>query len=758
LVTIVGEAGLGKTRLLTELEAWYELRPETFWTYKGRATPAMINRPYALLRDVFMFRFKIQDSDRPQVLQTKMEEGVQWFMGPGHETDAHLIGHLIGLDLPPTPDLKEILKDAAHLQDLAFKALVAFFRAVARAETQCVAMLMLEDMHWADDKSLDALNHIVRENRNEHLLITCLARPDLLDRRPGWGSGEPFHKRFELRPLSKRESRKLVKEILQKVNDLPDPLRDLIVDRSEGNPLYMEELVKMLIEDRIVIKGDDSWRVEANRLSDLRVPSTLKGILQVRLDSLTPDERTALQRAAVLGRIFWDTAVTALQAGDDLPIAITETLALLCERELIYVRETSTFADAKEYTFGSNLLRDAAYDSALKRQQRAYHAAAAEWLIASQGDHLAIAEHLTKAGEQARAADYLHRAGEQALLVGAATEARTLFEKALTLESIEPSLRIALTRQLGMVQWQLGNYALARQHLDESLTLAKAGQDRAAMAEALGRLGRVAEDSGDFDSAKNYIEESLRLAHETGDQPALAYAYRNLGNLVASFARYTEAEAAYRESLKYTRALNDLSGTAASLGNLGRVLYRLPEPRYAEASQLYAEAIALNRQINNRLGLSICLCNVGIIAYREANYTEASSRQQESLKIAQEIGHRWMVAWALGELGLIAIETGKVAEAEAYLRDTFKTSMEIGATPKALYALVGVAKLKLRAGQPQAAAELLGLALSHSGSDNDVRQIGEPVLVELQSQLDADVLQAALDVGSQKILSEALLE
>jgi serine/threonine protein kinase/tetratricopeptide (TPR) repeat protein len=579
LVTIVGEAGLGKTRLLTELEAWYELHPATFWNFKGRATPEMINRPYALLRDVFMFRFKIQDSDRPGVVQTKMEEGVQWFMGPGHETDAHLIGHLLGLDLPASPALQDILKDTARLQDLALGALVAFFRAVAHAETQCVAMIMLEDMHWADDKSLDTLNYLVRESRAEHLVVVCLTRPELLERRPGWGSGEPFHKRIDLRALSKRESRKLVKEILQKVNDLPDSLRDLIVERSEGNPLYMEELIKMLIEDRTVIKGDAGWTVETNRLSDLRIPDTLKGILQVRLDSLTPDERTALQRAAVVGRIFWDTAVAALQTADNIPIPVAETLALLKERELIYSRETSTFANAHEYMFGSNLLRDAAYDSALKRQQRAYHAATADWLIARDGERLTIAEHLAEAGEQERAADYLQRAGEQALLVGATADARTLFEKALTLTTqILPS-RIALTRQLGMVQWQLGNYPQARQYLDESLKLAKAKNDRAAMAEALGRLGRIAEDSGDFAAAQKYVAESLSLARETGDKPALAYAYRNLGNLVASFARYAEAEAAYRESLTLTRELNDASGTAASLGNLGRVLYRLPEPR-----------------------------------------------------------------------------------------------------------------------------------------------------------------------------------
>lgn len=128
--------------------------------------------------------------------------------------------------------------------------------------------------------------------------------------------------------------------------------------------------------------------------------------------------------------------------------------------------------------------------------------------------------------------------------------------------------------------------------------------------------------------------------------------------------------------------------------------------------------------------------------------------QLESLQIAKEIGHRWMVAWALGELGLIAIETGDEAEALHYLRDTFTTSIEIGATPKALYALVGIAKLKLRAGQFESAAELIGLALNHSATDNDVHQIGEPVLHELARHVSTDILHVALQRGHTQSISE----
>jgi predicted ATPase len=229
----------------------------------------------------------------------------------------------------------------------------------------------LADVQWADESSLEAISGLVRQNQGLPLLVVCLARPELYERRPAWGSGEAFHLRLDLRPLSRRESRRLVGEILQRMEEIPDALRDLIVERAEGNPFYIEELIRVLIEDRVIVKEEPVWRVELERLSGVRVPPTLTGLIQARLDGLFPAERAALQRAAVVGRVFWDSAVRALGAADALTVDIAAALRTLAERHFVHVREEPAFVEVREYVFDSNILRDVVQAGILGRQRRA---------------------------------------------------------------------------------------------------------------------------------------------------------------------------------------------------------------------------------------------------------------------------------------------------------------------------------------------------------------------------------------------------
>src|SRR5262249_43672279 len=157
--------------------------------------------------------------------------------------------------------------------------------------------------------SLDLVNHIVRAKRNLRLLIVCLTRPALFERRiPLWMDQGDFHTRIELRPLSNLDTRALINDILRNVDVLPEDLCDRIVVTAEGNPFSVEEIIKMLLDDGVILKEDSKWSVNSSRLTDLRIPPTLPGVLQARLDALPPAERDLLQRASVVGRVFWDDA------------------------------------------------------------------------------------------------------------------------------------------------------------------------------------------------------------------------------------------------------------------------------------------------------------------------------------------------------------------------------------------------------------------------------------------------------------------
>jgi class 3 adenylate cyclase len=312
MVTVVGDAGVGKSRLLYEFDNWAELLPETFYFFKGRALQEMQGLPYALIRSVFAFRFQIEDTDSLEVVREKLERGASAAFGDGEESRmrAHVIGHLVGFELGESPHLEGELDDPKQIRDRALTYLADYFKALA---SQNAVLILLEDIHWADDSSLDALNHLALALVDQPLMIACAARPGLFERRPHWGEGQAFHRRLGLEPLTKRNTRRLLGEILQKVDQVPETLSELVVAGAEGNPFFVEELVKMLVEDGVIVKGEGRWRVEPLRLREVRVPPTLRGLLQARLDRLPTEQRDVLQQASVVGRLFWDGALVRIK-------------------------------------------------------------------------------------------------------------------------------------------------------------------------------------------------------------------------------------------------------------------------------------------------------------------------------------------------------------------------------------------------------------------------------------------------------------
>jgi ABC-type oligopeptide transport system substrate-binding subunit/class 3 adenylate cyclase len=433
IVTVVGDAGVGKSRLLYEFEKWIVLLPEEIWYFKGRATPEAEAMPYTLIRRMLAHRFDILESDSAVEVREKFRAGMSATL---NSDQADLVGQLIGLDFSASQAVQAQL-GSESFGELATAHLAKYLRTMASEPT----VIFLEDIHWADDSSLDLLDHLVTVVPDTRLLVVCLARPSLYERRPGWGEGQEIHTQINLKPLSRRASRALVGEILQRARDVPTDLRDLIVEGAEGNPFYVEELIKMLIEDGVIVPGEEHWWIELDRLAEIHVPPTLAGVLQARLDSLPPEEKMLLQRAAVVGRLFWDAAVVELRAKEGSGLDEEEIASLLetvRERELIFRREHSAFTGAEEYIFKHALLRDVTYETVLLGLRRVYHKQVARWLeVAAEkriGEYLGlIAGHYELAGEGEKAVEYLLRAGDQARLTYACQEASGYYQRALPL-------------------------------------------------------------------------------------------------------------------------------------------------------------------------------------------------------------------------------------------------------------------------------------------------------------------------------------
>jgi len=699
VVTISGEAGVGKSRLLYEFAEWSELRPERYFVFRGRATPESRHLPFALLRDIFAWRFAIQDDDPPQRVIDKLEQGIAELSGD--VATAHLLGSLCGYDLSASPHVRPLLSKPEHIGRQAKNAVLQLFLGLARKEN---VSLQLEDVHHADDASLDLLNDLFLADAHLKLLAVCVARPTLFDRRPDWGRGQATHTRIDLRPLDKRESRSLVQEILKKVDEVPRSVRDLLVERAEGNPYYLEELVKMLIDDHVVVReSDERWRVEEARLGALEVPPTLYGLLEARLDTLLAPEKLTLQRAAVFGRVFYDRVLEAMDAVDEVHVAdLPGVLQALAKREFVFKRETSGFANSQEYIFGQAMLRDTIYERLLDRPRRAYHVAAAKWLAERERpeEHLPqIAEHFERGGSARAAADALRAAADHAAARGLYHDAERLYERALlhippeeaqrryaalfglgkaangrgdlprAEAALDEALAIAtaaaddasvatIRYQLSLTKTNRGDYAAALGHLDAALPLARTSGQRSVEAEILYGRANTLFRAGKLDEARRAAEECIPLARDVGDPILLAEVYNRLGTIVSTSGNDAEARQFYQEGLRLSREADLPQVEVKLLHNLGLVEYNRGD--YEAAVVLWEKALAMLRAASDIIGVLITTTSLASAEVRRGNPQKARPLVAEGLRAARLSGSPlWMLGPVLS-MADIEIAEGNV--------------------------------------------------------------------------------------------------
>jgi tetratricopeptide (TPR) repeat protein len=611
--------------------------------------------------------------------------------------------------------------------------------------------MLQEDAHWADDSSLDLLDHLVTALPEAHLLVVCLARPELFERRPNWGEGRAAFTRIELRPLSRRSSRELVAEILQRVAQVPDELRDLVVEGAEGNPFYVEELIKMLFEDGVIQGGEERWQVRLERLADVRVPPTLTGVLQARLDSLPIDEKTVLQRASVVGRVFWDGAVAALQAPTGERIDREELQPLLNSargRELVFRRERSAFEDAEEYRFKHAVLRDVTYETVLLKLRKVYHAQVAAWLEAHAGERLGeylslIAGHHERARDRTKAVACLDRSGEELYRSGAYRDAVRALERALALlPARDAADRAVLLVRLGTCHIRLDDYTLAIAHFEEALSLARRFKDARTEVMALNGLGWAKFEQGSFEAAGRHHHEALGRAREHNDQAGTAESLDNLGWIAAKQGDPWAAERYAAESLAIYRGLDDQQGVATVLNILGAAFAYTSD--YDRAAEHWREALAIHRQIGDRGGLGRRLNNLGYAARHQGRLEEAVLYIEESLSIARELGES--TYFPLFNLAAIQANTDELEPAWRTWREALAEVVAIGAGHVIPSSLAMAAVWLAQAGQYERAAELVGLAWDRA-VDVEPKIESEPALEILRKALSEDGLEAAMARG-----------
>ena len=683
LVTVVGEAGIGKSRLLFEFQNWMELLPQGVLLFLGQATQESQHIPFSLLRDLFIISYRIKDTDPVEIVRDKFEQGIteSIFDSPAgfdqsdlsNQAQVHLLGQLLGFDFSYSPHLKGFLQDAEALRNRGLLALEDYFKTLC---TQKAIVILLEDLHWADESSLDAIRRLGKITPNMPLLIVCLTRGELYELCPYWGEGEQFHTRLDLHILSKRESHQLVGEILQFVDQLPLELSELVANSSEGNPFYLEELIKVLIEQDVILTGEVDhqgiarWRVVGERLTQIELPTTLTGVLQARLDCLTIAEKKLLQQAAVVGRTFWKSLVEHLSFEEDCNMGgeqLAEVVKVLREKELIFQHEESAITGGVEYSFKHDLLREVVYETVLIRDRRRYHELVADWLLANCGERLGeyygvIGEHLALARKTAEATRYFLRAGDRALVNYANTEAQRYYQRALVLEP-EDELRWKLLSGLGRAYNRQGMYERAIENWEVGIEICRRREDVEGLAYLVTLTMRAANPNYP-EHTMQFYQVALTLVEQLHEGPLLAHMLHQVGRSYHFNGISEDARRYCQYALEMGERLGDVAVQADTLTTMALLVDMTQEDALQALTR--AEKLAESQQLMYILGRS--RHNLSEVTFHSFGDLETSHTL--ALNAAEVVRMRGDIEWelaALNSAASIRLEMGNFEGAKVLL-------------------------------------------------------------------------------------------
>lgn len=752
IVTIVGGAATGKSRLAEEFLAGIQRRGLPFRSLCARATPESPERPCDVLRSLLFGVFGVAGSDGPAGVLEKFREGVALHTGLDGAQSLGLgsaLARLAGLALEDSPRGEA----SAPFDDRAVGHLARFFRL---ASARAPLVLLLEDVHWIDGASLGLLARLVRESPDLPLLGLAIARPGLFERFPFWGQGLPGHARLDLGPLSEGQTLEIAGRLLAPVVPFPEALCRRIARHAEGIPGFVVEVVRALVDEGVIRKGDPDWTIARQDLEELPVPSTLSGAVRARLDALPAAERTILQRAAVIGRVFWDAAVADLALADGVRVDVRPLLRHLAERELIAPQEASGLAGTEEFVLPGKMVRAALLEEIPRPLLRAYHARAARWLEGAAGERAgemaaAVASHAEAAGERSLAFRNFHRAGVAALHASAFEEARSFFERAL--EQADPAADPdASTRlRLGEALSQLGRHEEARSRLAEALQAARAAGAASLQSDALYHLAQEALAGGDPAEARRLLEESLDAAGGE-DLGGRARALYGLGDLAWRIGDAEGAQKCLEEGARAAQDAQEAGWWMDCVRRLGSVALSLGDPEGARARFEACRNRALEHFDRDRLALS--LLRLAEVSAAEGAFEQAREDLQEALGLASAIGRQDAVAEALLDLGYLDLEEDRRDEARPRFREALAIAHARRERGGLLASLVAFAHLFAREDRREEAAELLGLALNHPEAAASWEGAPER-LQRLREALGPDDLEAAVRRGMGRSLDDA---
>jgi class 3 adenylate cyclase/tetratricopeptide (TPR) repeat protein len=523
VVVLVGEAGLGKSRLVAEAR---ESRPEGVAWQESRAVSYGQSVPYHPWQQLGRGLVGVVDGDAPATIRGKLRDFQQRLGLP--EENRPLYEAMLAVETDASRLALAGLDGDALVQRIGDAVVSAVRAMIHQGDRRLPLVLCFDDLHWADPASLELLAQVATLAFSEPLLLVCLLRPDRKAPSWGWldrvaGSTGSLFTRLDLVPLHADDSRRLLGNLLH-VEGLPDSVRELILERAEGNPFFLEEVLRSLIDSGHIVRQDETWRATAD-IRDARIPATLAGVLSARIDRLPDVTKRVAQTAAVLGRIFPYRALTVVCGEAPEPERVANVdphLGTLTYEEL--VREKTVIPE-REYIFKHALTQEAAYGLLLRQRRRDLHGRAGrvlEELYRDRQEELApvLAHHFHEGGDLEKTTAYSLRAAERAVQLYALTEAAAHYERALAALDAMPDPPgdrvIDATLGLNIVRYKQKRYDGLVERLLRAEALARGADDGPRLTRVLSWIAMIYMITGFSSRGMPYLAESSRLAGELG--------------------------------------------------------------------------------------------------------------------------------------------------------------------------------------------------------------------------------------------------
>jgi len=693
IISVIGEAGIGKSRLVSELKKYID-------DYGSKNTPpapsqegslvdspltkgdkggCLYNTPYLEGRcvsigqpisywpflDILRTYFNLGEGDDPATITDKVIEGTERIFPDSSDEALPFIGNLLSVRFGNELDDRLKFATPEQIRHQTLMRLRDLFRKLADKQP---LLLILEDLHWADDLSLDLVSLLMDELAHTPLMLLCVYRPEK-EHRVRQLSDQANRKCLDryaeiiLKPLTSFESRQLVEELLS-IENLPENVRDTILKKSEGNPFFIEEVVRSLIEQNMIYHEGEHWKAKSE-ITDINVPDTIQSVVLSRVDRLQADAKYVLQCASVIGRLFRYRLLEHLTRQErDLYKYLNE----LAERDLVHEERT---VPELEYAFKHAFTQEATYQSILERRRKEFHHQVAQGIERLYQERLEeyyeeLAQHYSKSDDIEKAVEYLLKAGEKAQSMFANEYAIHCFKQAISLiekmsDTMHKEQKLDALMKLYRVYFIIGQQDKAIEVAEDAIKIAEEVSTPRMVARICYQIADALNALNKSDEAIMWSEKGLKALGDDKICPEAALlnfcalpAYSSLGNEL----KYKEYEAKNVDMIRQIGYFDEIYKIYAGI--------RWSSGKAEDAVAWDHEWIEVCSQHNNQLGLAEGYIYLG---NDSRTLSESIEYYKKGLAIAKRIGYMLFVLTGSYELGRMLIEAGDKIEAEQHLRE-----------------------------------------------------------------------------------------